>query len=212
MPKIEALRHALLPETFSPTGQYTDQKEVDIRTDAYIVLCHAEFEHHLEEISRLTMENAVTAWDDKVATPAAMSLLALNYSPERASKEYSKKDKKERALYATLSLQFLLKRVAADHDHVIKNNNGVLAEDLRKLFDPVGIPLPEIDPGLIVSLDNFGKKRGTIAHGSFAARQGRDPADIYHETMAIAKQLHELTLKLDMPDTANYLATIALLS
>lgn len=209
IPKVEALRLALLPPTFSPTGQYSNQDEVDIKTDAYIVLCHAEFEHHLEEIARLMMEDAVVSWEREIATPAAMALLALNHSPERALKDYSKKDKTKKSLYSSLSLQFLLNKVASDHDRVIKNNNGIRAEDLKKLFDPLGIPLTEIDPVLVFSLDDFGKKRGTVAHGSFAARQGKDPAVVYGETSTIATRLHELTLTLDKPRAVQHLAAIA---
>ena len=166
----------------------------------------------MEEISRLRMENAVTAWENGIATPAAMALLAFNYSPERASKDYAKQEKNNKDPYASLPLDFLLKKVAADHRHTIENNNGVRAEDLKNLFEPVSIPISEIDASLITSLENFGSRRGKVAHVSYAARQREDPESVYKETLEIAKQLHELTLKFERLHASKQLATIAFLS
>ncbi len=57
---IELRRH-MLPEQFSPIGDY----EENIRDQAlgFRVLAHAEIEHYLEDLAVSTIEDALKSWD-----------------------------------------------------------------------------------------------------------------------------------------------------
>lgn len=201
--RIEQLRQSLLPADFEPTGLYANQDEVDDRTSAFILLCHAEFEEFIEDLARAKTQEALTAWNSGNATTAGMALLAFYYSPDNATRDYSaQKDKnskrkgapaKEGSVIPSLSLQFILNKVARSHTHAIDNNNGIKEQNLRELLEPVGIELSNIDYQTIRDLDSFGLKRGSVAHQSMATRQNSDPKIVYRDALDLAKNLNRLT-------------------
>jgi hypothetical protein len=54
-------------------------------------------------------------------------------------------------------------------------NNGVKEENLLRLILPVGIRRDDLDALWITNLNEFGRKRGEVAHRAVGAQQQIDP-------------------------------------
>lgn len=155
--RISQLENHLLP-TIDPTLNYSD-KDRDL-TRAFCLLCHAELEAYLEDITKEVVDRAFTKWttNQTIISPIIFHL-AFNYKQEVGkAKEppYQMVGKTYRALIDG-----------------IKKNHGIKEHNLLGFFKPIGY---EIDPILQSTLNDYGKNRGDIAHTSFNTQQPLDPA------------------------------------
>lgn len=155
--RVSQLEIHLLP-TIDPTLSYSD-KDRDL-TRAFCLLCHAELEAYLEDITKEIIDRAYTKWNlDKTIISPIIFHLAYNYKQESGKPKDS-------------PYSMVCKSYIALQD-TIKKNNGIKDNNLICFFKPIGY---EIDPTLQSTLNNYGKTRGDIAHTSFSTQQPLDPA------------------------------------
>jgi hypothetical protein len=155
--RVTQLESHLLPG-IDPTLSYTE-KDRDL-TRAYYLLCHAEFEAYIEDITKEVTIRAFTKWNaDKSIISPIIFHLAYNYRQEQG--------KPKDAPYSMIvkSYNSLIK--------VIDKSNGIKEDNLNNFFKPIGF---EIDPTLQSTLNDFGRTRGQIAHTAFHTQQPLDPS------------------------------------
>jgi len=154
--RISQIEGHLLP-AISVTGVYS-VKEDDL-TRAYCVLCHAEIEAYLEDILRETTKKVYDRWmlNKDIIHPI---LLHLAFT-------YKLKEKAKDNPASTIAKSYI------SYGKVIDGNNGVKDHNLTNLLVPIGF---NIDGPLRATLEDFGKRRGEIAHASFKTHSVLDPA------------------------------------
>jgi hypothetical protein len=155
--RITQLESHLLP-AIDQTLNYSD-KDRDL-TRAFCLLCHAELEAYIEDITKEVVGRAFSKWkaDKKIISPIIFHL-AYNYKQENGKPKeapYNMVFKSYNTLIET-----------------INKNNGIKENNLLGFFRPIGY---EIDPTLQSTLNDYGKNRGDIAHTSFNTQQPLDPA------------------------------------
>lgn len=155
--RVTQLESHLLP-AIDPTLNYT-AKDRDL-TRAFCLLCHAELEAYIEDITKEIVDKAFAKWNtNKEIISPIIFHLAYNYRQENGKPKetpYGMVFKSYNSLTDT-----------------IKKNNGIKENNLTGFFKPIGF---EIDPTLQSTLNDYGKTRGDIAHTSFNTQQPLDPA------------------------------------
>ena len=170
--RVAQLENHLLPAIDTTLG-YSD-RDRDL-TRAFCLLCHAELEAYLEDITKEIVNKAFTKWttNQTIISPIIFHL-AFNYRQE------SGKPKE-------LPYQMVGKSYSNLIDTITKNH-GIKEHNLTSFFKPIGY---EIDPTLQSTLNDYGKTRGDIAHTSFNTQQPLDPLT---EKQNIAQILNALAL------------------
>ena len=170
--RVSQLENHLLP-AIDPTLSYSD-KDRDL-TRAFCLLCHAELEAYLEDITKEVVDRAITKWtSNKTIISPIIFHLAFNYKQEAGKAKES-------------PYQMVIKSHKALIDG-IKKNNGIKEHNLSGFFKPIGY---EIDPTLQSTLNTYGKNRGDIAHTSFNTQQ---PLDTTTEKNNISQILNALAV------------------
>ena len=80
--------------------------------------------------------------------------------------------------------------------HRLQENHGVREKNLRTLILPTGIDLDSLDQTWITDLDDFGKKRGDLAHLSKSTTGAINPQDELNRIKALLRGLKALDEKL----------------
>lgn len=147
-----------LKETF----QVVSDENGDInRTDADKIkalrlLVHAELESYIEELAKKIFDEGVTKWqEEKIGTFQICSLFIWHAAIE--TKEDSN----------TKAHQIFHKY----RENVLRNNNGIKEENLKKLFNPLGYKIESFSAEFLANLDTYGAERGQVAHSSASAIQ-----------------------------------------
>ena len=155
--RISQLESHLLPP-IDPSLSYSD-KDRDL-TRAFCLLCHAELEAYLEDITKEVVDRAFIKWrtNQRIISPIIFHL-AFNYKQEVGKPKEA-------------PFQMVGKTYSSLMDS-IKKNHGIKEHNLLGFFKPIGY---EIDPILQSTLNDYGKNRGDIAHTSFSTQQPLDPA------------------------------------
>ena len=155
--RVTQLVSHLLP-AIDPTLSYSD-KDRDL-TRAFCLLCHAELESYIEDITKEVVDRAFSKWNaNKEIISPIIFHLAYNYRQENGKPKESPYGMVFKS-YNSLT-------------ETIKKNNGIKENNLMGFFKPIGY---EIDPTLQSTLNDYGKTRGDIAHTSFNTQQPLDPA------------------------------------
>ena len=172
--RLTALRKHMLPATFSPTGSYTE-RQID-RTKGYRLLVHAEIEAYLEDITMDAAKTAFIEWSNtKKAADLLFCLMASYHHGFEIDDEgplfpKESRHKIKEAVKDVVQVAFL------QYKKVHDDNNGLKEKNLVRLVVPIGVRIDELDPTWIVNLNEFGKRRGDIAHKSIKAHQAIDPS------------------------------------
>lgn len=184
--RIDALRRALLPARFSPTGNYRDSTYE--RTRAFHVLSHAEFEYYLEQIAFSIATKSYKKWSDDGTASATIIALCVYYSGT-----YGPIPKSTNGNHSLNSLTERIKNAYSDYSNkVYARNHGIREENILQLLLPIGLHIDDIGNELVIALDNYGAKRGPIAH-STRATTVLSPKD----ALSLAQELLTLILPLD---------------
>lgn len=151
--RLSELRILMLPEKFDDTGDYDDT--VREMTKAYIVLAHAEFEFHLEEICKEIIEYAIDKFSENPEnlSPTLFSLF-IEFKEQIANNS------------TVNNMKGAIKFAHTQYLHKIKNNHGIKRRDIKSLVSATGINFDILDTNWIANMDNFGVIRGNIAHTS----------------------------------------------
>jgi hypothetical protein len=169
---IDFLTKQLLPSE-KPSGDYTLEEQTLLRS--HRILVHAEIESYFEDIAINKVTAAIKTF--KKTKKASHVLAALcAYSQKRKVNLPEK--------YNDKSEKFLEERLVKEINHfnwVIQENHGILQKNILQILLPIGICESDIDPTLLIDLDQLGKERGKFAHSpiynrSIKSKQKFDPS------------------------------------
>ncbi|MBF0568523.1 MAG: hypothetical protein HQK95_06590 [Nitrospirae bacterium] len=159
------------------SGSETVEQD-DIR--AYVLLAHAEIESYFEDITREIAMNAYTDWNDKSTLSATLISLAINSegnfgkAPIEILNLIDKNNNKMNVTLQTALMSFIIniddkdgiKGIVDSFDDIVRQNNGIKENNLLKLLLPIGVDRMDIDNTWLIDINQFGERRGDIAHQS----------------------------------------------
>ena len=130
-------------------------------TKAFILLAHAELEKYFETISMQIVKDGYKTFKESgdINKPllALLSSHIYDYTtPRWFSDEKYKKDAKLDDRIGHFVEAFLKK--------IVKKNNGIKGKDVFKMLWTIGFSKEDVGESLITSLNNYGSKRGALAH------------------------------------------------
>lgn len=172
--RLTELRRHMLPAKFSATGTYRP-RELD-RARGFRLLAHAEIEAFIEDVTFDKAKTSVSNWANRQVTSETLFCLVAHYhqgfqtdaGQQPAFPDTSRLKVKEAIKEAVTAA---LKQYRTLQD----NNHGVKEENLLRLILPVGVRRDDLEPLWITNLNEFGKKRGDVAHRSVGVQQQIDP-------------------------------------
>ena len=171
------LRRNLLPDEFSPTGDYEDK--IRYEAMAFLLLSHAELEIYFEESARAIYDNHKQKWKNNEFS-ASFHSFCLAYLLKE-SKTIKNKTK----------ISGILEHLTKVYFAIINKNNGIKSTDIKAMFEPWGVEIEKHNL-LLVNLDNHGSKRGNTAHKSTQITiLNIDPKTVYQELVILIKELRE---------------------
>ncbi|MFP5194105.1 HEPN domain-containing protein [Alcaligenes faecalis] len=192
--RLTELRRNMLPDEFSPTGDYTD-KDLDLAR-GYRLLVHAEIESYLEDIAKDTIIESIRNWDNNQKPSLTLiSFLAAYHSgwniDEGIENEEIIKLAKNRPKIKD-SVKEAINCAQRQYIQYIKDNHGVKENNIKKLILPLGIQMDEIDGTWLATINSFGTNRGETAHNSKRATGQINPKDEYKTTQDLLDGLRNL--------------------
>ncbi len=137
----------------------------DLQSDrlrGLILLCHAEFEDYFESVAIKLLNEAESAWDK--SNVANCNLSSLFISSEKCKKG---------------TFKTKAKQIIVTYKEAVAMNHGIKEHNLKKLFEPLGYTLDDLDPTFISTLESFASLRGAAAHSS--AQRTQQPLDFITE-------------------------------
>lgn len=197
--RLRALRRHMLPSKFSPTGDYSD-RQLD-RVRGYRLLIHAEFEAFIEDVTFEAAKRSVSEWTRTRKVTDGLFCLMTHYHDGFALDDFdeaepfasSKRPKAKDAIKEIVEIA--MRQYRKIHD----DNHGIREENLCRLVLPVGIRKDEMDQLWITNLNEFGKRRGDVAHKAIKAQQQIDPKSelqMVEDLLIGLKKLDELIVDL----------------
>jgi hypothetical protein len=197
--RLRELRTHMLPGNFSPTGDYSD-RQLD-RARGYRLLVHAEIEAFIEDVTFEAATKGVSEWTHTQKVSDSLFCLMVNYhhgfkvggiddDPPflPTSRPKAKEEMKE-------VVDVAIKQYRKIQD----DNHGVREENLLRLILPVGVRKDDLDALWITNLNEFGKRRGDVAHKAVKAQQQIDPRNELQVVDALVvglKKLDQLIIEL----------------
>jgi len=195
--RVGELRKHMLPETFAPTGDYTDQELDSAR--GYRLLVHAEFESYLEDISKDVVTKAISKWKiDKTLSTILIAFLASYHSSWNVNDEVTNNEIIEIAKSRKNkdSVERVIDLAQAQFTQKVRDNHGIKEKNFKTLILPTGIDLCDIDGTWLTNLESFGGLRGEVAHKTKRATGQINPQDEYNRVRSLLVGLEQLDLKI----------------
>ncbi len=196
--RLSELRRHLLPDKFSATGDYTD-RQMD-RARGYRLLAHAEIEAYLEDVSRETVTNAIREWKHSgIPTKPLIAFLAAYHSSWSINDQISNEQIIQIArsrVNIKDSIDKVIDLAQNQFMQRVKENHGVKESNFFVLILPTGVDPSDLDATWIANLDNFGSKRGEVAHKSKKATNTINPKDEFELIGKIVEGLKDLDQRL----------------
>lgn len=192
--RLTELRRHMLPEKFSPTGEYSDQQLDWAR--GYRLLVHAEIESYLEDIAREAVTTAIREWKkNKKPTMILLAFLAAFHSGWGTGDERENEDIVKLAKARSRVKDSVNEAIdAAQKQYIacVRDNHGVREKNFKRLILPLGVDVDELDGTWLTNLDNFGACRGETAHNTKKATGLISPEDEYNTVLKLLEGLEEL--------------------
>jgi hypothetical protein len=186
--RFKELRKNLLPAKFSLTGDYNSR--IEDRARAFYVLIYGEIEAYFEEIAKEIILSKISNWKNKNLTTHILITFLASYHVGWQIMEDEKfciPSKKPPIEHASENIDLAHKQYCS----LIANNHGIKIDNLKRLFIPLGVDFKKLDNTWLVMMDDFGLKRGKIAHDKKAIHQQIDPLSILEDLIAINKGIEE---------------------
>lgn len=191
--RLHSLRRNMLPATFSPTGDYSD-RQLD-RARGFRLLAHAEIEAFLEDIGLDKAKEAVDQWKASKKTNDALFCLVAHYhvgfdvsDEDTLGEVFTLSSRKK----VSAEIAEVASRALTQYGSIVSSNNGVKEENLLRLVLPIGVRKDDLDPTWITDLQEFGKKRGTLAHKSVSAHHPINPQQEWSDVKSLLVGLEVL--------------------
>lgn len=132
----------------SVNGDLSSEQQDLVR--AFRLLCHAEIENYIEDLALMLLDKGVKTWNQNNSANYNIASLFIN----------SNKIEKEKIS----SIQEKSNKLFQDYRNIVKHNNGIKEENIKKLFGPLGYGIDDFDSVFISNLTSFGTLRGKTAH------------------------------------------------
>lgn len=197
--RLSELRKHMLPEKFSPTGDYTD-RQLD-RARGYRLLAHAEIEAYLEDIAKETVTLAISEWK-KSREPSVLLVAFMaayhsswNIDDTLRNDEITKISKSRRNVKD--SVNEVIDLAQTQFIQKIQDNHGIKDKNFKTLMLPTGIDIDELDSTWLTNLDNFGEQRGQVAHNTKKVTGLINPEDELKTVKSLLEGLEELDKKIN---------------
>lgn len=161
--RIVFLENNLLPPV-KLAGNYTKKESDLIRS--YVLLTHAEIESYFEDIALAKAQKSLNDW--KVSRKRSHCLLAMmSFTSVELNWEKEKVEKK-------VKFDYRVNRTFVHFKEKLKNNHGIKSNNVLDILLPIGIEEHELDTAWLTIMDEFGKKRGLIAHSTIGVQNQID--------------------------------------
>lgn len=181
---------ALLPRTFSPTGEYRNLEAVHLRTGSFRVLCHAEIESYLEDVALELYVEAWSLWTNH-SYPSHTLTCLIGFSGVQTASPAESLAAPSGTAYTDIRIP--LEKANNLWRSLHRNNNGIKEANVLRLFLPIGIRTAVLDQTLLNDLTSFGTSRGEIAHSSpTSTTHFLDPKSELDTVVALVSDLRSL--------------------
>ena len=130
--RMNELKRHFLPKTFDPTGHYSALQFDKVR--AYRVLAHAEIEDFIEEISILTVDDAVKMWRLKQRTNKTLVSLAALYDGKKVSDVYEEWKATGSSVPKANPFDERINRITKEYSELIEKNHGIRDRNVIKML------------------------------------------------------------------------------
>jgi hypothetical protein len=177
--RVERLANSLLPADVL-SGTYSDKQEDQIH--AYIVLAHAEIEEFLERLAQYVLDRARRNSTPPQCVPVISRLIL--YKSARGNEKID-----------GITVESIASAVTY-YENILTRNHGIKADNLFKMYMPLGLTHDDFDPVLMQELDAFGTLRGGIAHTAARLKQGSSPSKERRKVESIVAELSHLDQKI----------------
>lgn len=174
--RLAALRTHMLPQEFSPLGEYSDAQRDAAR--GYRVLVHAEIEHYLEDRANEVRVAAVKSWKGTMQPNLTVLALLAYWNaewPVSESVTFPPEKLPDKSEFTAITAA--IDKASGSYMHHWKKNNGLKITNLRLMLRPIGIDVDRLDAAFLGNMDSFGATRGLIAHSAVANSREINPKD-----------------------------------
>ena len=157
-----------------------------LRYRSFVVFSHAELEWYWERVAASIVDAAELRWRQTgKADSVLIAMMGAKLETDARGVEHS------------------LRR----HRNVIRKNNGIKETHIRNMFDPLGVPVENLDPEVLVEMEKVGEYRGDIVHRSYEEVTEVDDVGLLQDSVSwlvgaigrIDERLHEMDF---LPDSA----------
>ncbi len=189
--ELTRLKKQFIPK-ISPTGIYSDRQLA--LTVAYIVLAHAEIEAYLEDRVWEIVINAKKDWDAGKTRRTLICLLAFSGETMDEPPDTLTPTKGNKTVQPEkIKISEKINKAIKGFKKVINQNHGLKEANILALLLPIGIDSDDLDRGWLATLNDFGQKRGEVAHSSYNTIQPPEPAEV----LSTVNQITEGLLQVD---------------
>jgi len=197
--RLHDLRKRMLPSRFSPTGDYSERQKDHAR--GYRLLAHAEIESYIEDVAKDVIMKALMSW--KISQKPSRTIVAFmscyhsSWNPDDVdAQEEVLRLARNRKCIADCAKD-ILDAASTQYVEQLKNNHGIRTKNLRRILVPAGVDLTALDQTWLTTLDDFGERRGSIAHKAAArVTESIDPKTEYDRVKSLLDGLRNLDKKL----------------
>lgn len=160
---IEQIEDGLGINQLDDEEVFNNIEKYQITAKAYVLLVHAELEKYFEILAIMIARDSFFEFDtNKNPTLPLLSLTSTNL--------YIIKDHKNKD--SEIDFKTRVKGFFSKYIALVKENNGIKANNVYELFWKLGVSKDAIGDNLLSLLDSYGTKRGAIAHtGRLANKQ-----------------------------------------
>jgi preprotein translocase subunit SecA len=193
--RLAELRKHLLPDGFSPTGDYSDRQMDSAR--GYRILVHAEIESYLEDVVKDVVLDCIKLWkENRRPSSLLVAFLASYHSSWNVNDDTSSQEiiQKSRPRRKKDSVNEIIDLAQAQFIAIVKKNHGVREKNFKSLILPTGVDIDELDQTWLTDLDNFGGLRGDIAHNAKRTTDQINPKDEYNRVISLLDGLKDLDI------------------
>lgn len=159
------IENNLLPQE-KISGNYTKKEKDLIR--GYILLVHAEIEAYFEDIAKQVVFTAKSKWTtERQKSNCLLSIMAFCSHEIKWENDPHKND-----------IEHRINRTTAHYTNGLNSNHGIKSNNIKNILFPIGIEESQLDQTWLNTMDDFGAKRGSIAHSTHSVQ---NPIDLKTE-------------------------------
>lgn len=171
--RIKFIENNLLPQE-KISGNYTKKEKDLIR--GYILLIHAEIEAYFEDIAKQVVSNAKAKWiTNRQKSNCLLSIMAFCSNEIKWENDPHKNN-----------IEHRINRTTGHYTNGLNGNHGIKSNNIKNILLPIGIEEIQLDQTWLNTMDDFGAKRGSIAHSTHSVQ---NPIDLKTEKDRINIQI-----------------------